>query len=148
MGEFEPIERVEIDPAPPPCPPSQDEPPCGDDIPLESERHKLQMESLLETLQPWLAQRGDGYAGGNMFLYFSLAQTRGQYFRGPDVFVVLGVPGGRESIPESAVYAALIRAARSSHPTRQRPSTHWRIPGCGVINPAPRRSRPGCAARG
>ncbi len=61
---------------------------------MESERHKLQMELLLETLQPWLAQRGEGYAGGNMFLYFSLAQTRGQYFRGPDVFVVLGVPRG------------------------------------------------------
>ncbi|MDS4021354.1 MAG: Uma2 family endonuclease [Candidatus Competibacter sp.] len=94
MGEFELIERVEIDPTPPPCPPTQDELPCEDDIPMESERHKLQMELLLETLQPWLAQRGDGYAGGNMFLYFSLAQTRGQYFRGPDMFVVLGVPRG------------------------------------------------------
>lgn len=94
MGEFELIERVEIDPTPPPCPPTQDELPYEDDIPMESERHKLQMELLLETLQPWLAQRGDGYAGGNMFLYFSLAQTRGQYFRGPDVFVVLGVPRG------------------------------------------------------
>lgn len=94
MNEFELIERAEIDPTPPPCPPSQDELPCEDDIPMESERHKLQMELLLETLQPWLAQRGEGYAGGNMFLYFSLAQTRGQYFRGPDVFVVLGVPKG------------------------------------------------------
>lgn len=94
MGEFELIERVEIDPTQPPCPPTQDELPYEDDIPMESERHKLQMELLLETLQPWLAQRGDGYAGGNMFLYFSLAQTRGQYFRGPDVFVVLDVPRG------------------------------------------------------
>lgn len=94
MNELELIEWVEIDPTPPPCPPTQDELPCEDDIPMESERHKLQMELLLETLQPWLAQRGEGYAGGNMFLYFSLAQTRGQYFRGPDVFVVLGVPRG------------------------------------------------------
>jgi Uma2 family endonuclease len=88
------IDEVEIDPAPPPCPPTQDELPCEDDIPMESERHQLQMELLLEPLQPWLAQRGEGYAGGNMFLYFSLAQTRGEYFRGPDVFVVLGVPHG------------------------------------------------------
>jgi Uma2 family endonuclease len=29
-----------------------------------------------------------------MFLYFSLAQTRGRDFKGPDVFVVLGVPRG------------------------------------------------------
>ncbi len=94
MNELELIEWVEIDPSPPPCPPTQDELPCEDDIPMESERHKLQMELLLETLQPWLAQRGEGYAGGNMFLYFSLAQTRGQYFRGPDVFVALGVPRG------------------------------------------------------
>ncbi|MFO1371905.1 MAG: hypothetical protein U1F42_05770 [Candidatus Competibacteraceae bacterium] len=91
MNKLELIEEVEIDLTPPPCPPTQDELPYEDGILMESERYKLQMELLLETLQPWLAQRGEGYAGGNMFLYFSLAQTRGQYFRGPDVFVALGI---------------------------------------------------------
>lgn len=68
--------------------------PCEDGIPMETERHYLQMGLLLETVQLWLAQRGSGYAGGDMFLYFSPAQVRGQYFYGPDVFVALDVPRG------------------------------------------------------
>ena len=76
-------------------PPTQDELPWEDDQNMESERHRLQMELLIETLQPWLRQRtGGGYVGGNMFVYFSLAQIRRQDFRGPDVFVVLDVPPG------------------------------------------------------
>jgi len=61
---------------------------------METARHRQQMFLLLETLQPWLDQRPDGYAGGNMFLYFSLAQVRHQDFRGPDFFAVLEVPKG------------------------------------------------------
>ena len=61
---------------------------------METARHRQQMGLLLETLQPWLDQRPDGYAGGNMFLYFSLAQVRHQDFRGPDFYAVLGVPKG------------------------------------------------------
>jgi Uma2 family endonuclease len=75
-------------------PPTQDELPCDDGEPMETARHRQQMFLLLETLQPWLDQRPDGYAGGNMFLYFSLAQVRHQDFRGPDFFAVLGVPKG------------------------------------------------------
>ncbi len=70
---------------------TQNDLPCEDGIPMETERHFLQMGLLLETVQPWLAQRGSGYAGGDMFLYFSPAQVRGQYFCGPDVFVALDV---------------------------------------------------------
>ena len=76
----------------PPIPPTQYELPCDDGIPMETERHKLQMELLTDPLYPWLAQREDGYFGGNMFLYFSTEQIKNQDFRGPDVFVVLGVP--------------------------------------------------------
>jgi Uma2 family endonuclease len=47
---------------------------------------------LLDTIQPWLAARLDGYAGGNMFIHFSLEQVRNQDFRGPDFYLVLGVP--------------------------------------------------------
>ena len=61
---------------------------------METERHRLQMELLINSLKPWLEQREDGYVGGNMFVYFSLAQVRHQDFKGPDFFAVLGVPKG------------------------------------------------------
>jgi Uma2 family endonuclease len=84
---------VVIDPGEVALPPTQDELPCDDGVPMETARHRLQMELLINSLDPWLAQRPDGgYVGGNMFLYFSLAQVRRQDFRGPDVFVVLDVP--------------------------------------------------------
>lgn len=75
-----------------PLPPTQDELPCDDGIPMETQRHKLQMDLLLDTLQSWLDHREDGYIGGNMFIYFSTEQARNQDFRGPDFFAVLGVP--------------------------------------------------------
>ncbi|MBE9143069.1 Uma2 family endonuclease [Planktothrix mougeotii] len=73
-------------------PPTQDELPCDDGVPMETQRHKLQMDLLIDQLIPWLEQREEGYVGGNMFLYFSLAQVRNQDFKGPDFFAVLGVP--------------------------------------------------------
>ncbi|MBE9251431.1 Uma2 family endonuclease [Dolichospermum sp. LEGE 00240] len=73
-------------------PPTQAELPCDDGIPMETQRHKLQMDILIDTIQPWLEQRTDGYVGGNMFVYYSLAQLKNQDFRGPDFFAVLGVP--------------------------------------------------------
>lgn len=74
-------------------PPTQDELPYDDGVPMETERHKLQMDLLIYPLKPWLNQRSEGgYVGGNMFIYFSLEQVRQQDFRGPDVFVVLDVP--------------------------------------------------------
>lgn len=77
-------------------PPTQDELPWDDNENMETERHRLQMELLIETLQPVLRQReGGGYVGGNMFVYYSLAQVRHQDFKGPDVFVVLDVPAGQ-----------------------------------------------------
>ena len=43
-------------------PPGQDELPCDDGIPMETQRHKLQMDLLIDPLAPWLAQRqGGGY---------------------------------------------------------------------------------------
>jgi Uma2 family endonuclease len=61
---------------------------------METARHRLQMELLINSLEPWLDQREDGFVGGNMFVYFSLAQVRHQDFKGPDFFAVLGVPKG------------------------------------------------------
>jgi Uma2 family endonuclease len=75
-------------------PPTQKNLPSDDGKPMETQRHKMQMEILIETLYPWLEKRSDGYVGGNMFLYFSLAQVRNQDFQGPDFFAVLDVPKG------------------------------------------------------
>ncbi len=73
-------------------PPTQEELPYDDGMPMESQRHINQMYLLINSLQPWLAQRDDGFVGGNMFVYFSLSQVRNNDFRGPDFFAVLGVP--------------------------------------------------------
>lgn len=70
--------------------PTQDDLPSDDGIPMETERHKKQMDLLIYPLEVWLNQRG--YVGGNMFVYYSLKQVRYQDFKGPDVFVVLGIP--------------------------------------------------------
>lgn len=73
-------------------PPTQAELKSDDGIPMETQRHKVQMDMLIDSLFLWLASRDDGYVGGNMFVYYSLAQVKNQDFRGPDFFVVLGVP--------------------------------------------------------
>jgi len=74
-------------------PPTQDELPYDDGEPMESARHKHQMDLLITTLRLWLQDHPEGgYVAGNMFVYFSLAQIKTLDFRGPDVFVVLGVP--------------------------------------------------------
>lgn len=78
----------------PPTPPTQDELPCDDGEPMETQRHKWQMDILIDAMDVWLEQRGEGYTNGNMFVYFILEQTRGRHFRGPDVFVAQGVPRG------------------------------------------------------
>jgi Uma2 family endonuclease len=75
-------------------PPTQAELPYDDGEPMESARHQAQMDLLIDALIPWLEQREDGFAGGNMFVYYSLAQVRNKDFKGPDFFVVLGVPKG------------------------------------------------------
>jgi Uma2 family endonuclease len=72
--------------------PTQNELISDDGEPMESQRHKHQMDLLLETLYPWLEKREDGYAGGNMFVYFSASQLKNQDFKGPDFFAVLDVP--------------------------------------------------------
>ncbi len=75
--------------------PTQDNLPCDDGVPMETERHKKQMDLLIYSLEPWLIQQPQGgYVGGNMFIYYSFKQIRHQDFKGPDVFVVLDVPHG------------------------------------------------------
>jgi Uma2 family endonuclease len=75
-------------------PPTQAELPYDDNETMESARHKVQMELLIDGLMPWVELRDDGYVGGNMFVYYSTAQLRNKDFKGPDFFAVLGVPKG------------------------------------------------------
>ncbi|BAP58181.1 hypothetical protein THII_3884 [Thioploca ingrica] len=70
--------------------PTQDDLPSDDGVPMETERHKKQMDLLIYPLTSWLKLRA--YVGGNMFIYYSVKQVRYQDFKGPDVFVVLDVP--------------------------------------------------------
>lgn len=71
--------------------PDQDQLPYDDNETMETQRHKMQMDLLIEGLDTWLEQREDGYVGGNMFVYFSQAQIKSQDFKGPDFFAVTGV---------------------------------------------------------
>lgn len=81
-----------------PTPPRGDELPCSDGEPMETQRHVVQNGLLLATLADAWAARDDFFVGSDMFVYYSETQaleakrkgtTR---FRGPDLFVVLGVP--------------------------------------------------------
>jgi Uma2 family endonuclease len=64
-----------------------------DGEPLESDWHRIAMNILIDSVKYYLRHRQDFYAGGNMFIYFSLEQARNRDFRGPDFFFVDGVPG-------------------------------------------------------
>jgi Uma2 family endonuclease len=78
--------------------PTQDDLPYDDGMPMESQRHLLQMDLLLQGLEPWAAEREDVVVNGNQFLYFNTEHLRARDFRGPDVYVAAGVrPGERKS---------------------------------------------------
>jgi Uma2 family endonuclease len=71
--------------------PGQDELPSDDGESMETEFHDAQAALLKDSLiEAWQARR-DFFVAGNMFVYFSEHQIRGNDFRGPDVFVVLDV---------------------------------------------------------
>ena len=78
-----------LDAYPPTPPPGEDELPYDDGEPMESDRHRKQMNVLIESLDDAWRDRDDVYVGGNMFVYFSELQAKKNDFRGPDVFVVL-----------------------------------------------------------
>ncbi|MEQ9369499.1 Uma2 family endonuclease [Coleofasciculus sp. F4-SAH-05] len=63
----------------------------SDEPPLESDRHRDQIELLLACLKWWWRERTDFYATGNLTIYFSPDHITTRDFRGPDFFVVLGV---------------------------------------------------------
>ena len=67
-----------------------------DGVPLESNRHRIAMNTLIEALTLAYQGREDYFAGGNMFVYYSLEQVRNRDFKGPDVFITLNVDGTKE----------------------------------------------------
>lgn len=78
------------------APPSHDELVFSDGEPLESDRHVKQMTLAIESLEDHWRGRSDFYVAGNTFVYYSELQTKKNDFRGPDVYVVLGVERFRE----------------------------------------------------
>ncbi|MFN8492305.1 MAG: Uma2 family endonuclease [Caldilineaceae bacterium] len=67
--------------------------PEEDGEPLESNWHRLQINLLDDNLRNYWRDRQDFFAGGNMFVYYSLQQVRNRDYKGPDFFVVKGVDG-------------------------------------------------------
>lgn len=69
-----------------------------DGEPLESNRHRIAMNVLIDSVHQAYQGRNDYFAGGNMFIYYSIKQVKNQDFRGPDFFAVLNVDGSKERL--------------------------------------------------
>ncbi|MBW4690221.1 MAG: Uma2 family endonuclease [Lyngbya sp. HA4199-MV5] len=67
-----------------------------DGVPLESNRHRIAMNVLIDSALQALSSRSDVFTGGNMFVYYSRNQAMNRDFRGPDFFVALDVDGSRD----------------------------------------------------
>jgi len=63
--------------------------PADDGEPMETARHRDQMELLIGSLKQSFRPTRDYFVGGNMFVYYSETQAKKNDFRGPDVFVVM-----------------------------------------------------------
>jgi Uma2 family endonuclease len=74
---------------PPPFPTGMIE---EDGEPLESDWHRLNIGLLVESIRWHWRERTDYYVAGNMFIYYNADQVRSRDYRGPDFFVVQGVP--------------------------------------------------------
>lgn len=62
----------------------------SDEPPLESDRHREQIELLIRLLKEYWRDQNDFYVTGNLTIYYSPDQKKSEDFRGPDLFVVLG----------------------------------------------------------
>lgn len=90
MPVIEVVQRIEVPEAP------DTDLPYDDGEPLESHWHHLQINLLGDMLHQHWQGRTDFFAGGNMFVYYSMQQVRNRDYKGPDFFVVTGVDGNRE----------------------------------------------------
>ena len=89
MPVIEVVQRIEVPDVP------DIDLPYDDGEPLESNWHRLQINVLGDALHQHWQDRADFFAGGNMFVYYSLEQARTRDYKGPDFFVVTGVDGSR-----------------------------------------------------
>jgi Uma2 family endonuclease len=62
-----------------------------DGEPMESNRHRIAMNTLITGVEQAFANRNNFFVGGNMFIYYSTNQVKNRDFKGPDFFVVLDV---------------------------------------------------------
>lgn len=67
----------------------------SDEPPLESDLHRDQIDLLIRLIRWFFRAGGSGgrtdvYVAGNLTVYYSPNQKKSEFFRGPDVFVVLG----------------------------------------------------------
>jgi Uma2 family endonuclease len=69
--------------------PTEDDLPCDDGEPMETPRHREQMNLLIDTLKIHWSDRTGYYVGGNMFVHYDPENRRRS--RGPDFFLVLNV---------------------------------------------------------
>jgi Uma2 family endonuclease len=69
--------------------PTEDDLPYEDGEPMETPRHRDQMNLLIDSLRIHWADRHQYFVGGNMFLYYDPNDL--YRFRGPDFFLVLDV---------------------------------------------------------
>ena len=69
--------------------PTEDDLPCDDGAPMETPRHREQMNLLIDSLKVHWADRTGYYVGGNMFVHYDPENKRRS--RGPDFFLALDV---------------------------------------------------------
>jgi len=69
--------------------PTEDDLPCDDGEPMETPRHRDQMNLLIDSLKTHWSDRTGYFVGGNMFLHYDPENRRRT--RGPDFFLVLNV---------------------------------------------------------
>lgn len=72
--------------------PGEEELPYDDGEPLETPWHRYAMNLLIECVEWRWRDRDDFFVGGNMFVYYSPDRSQHGKFRGPDFFLVHGVP--------------------------------------------------------
>lgn len=134
------------DPFPPAAPPGQDVLPCEDGKPMDTPRHRVQMQILIDSLEDAWHHRDDFYVGGDMFVYFSELQLKGHDFRGPDVFVVLDTvrkdrrswvaweEGGK--LPDLVIELTSDSTARVDRGEKKRIYANvWRLPEYFIFDP-------------
>ena len=67
-----------------------------DGVPLETNRHRIAMNALIDSALEALHGKPNSFVGGNMFVYYSRNQAMNRDFRGPDFFAALDVEEARE----------------------------------------------------